>query len=237
MLQPKQLLKFSLWTVVLTTLLLYPWSFVDRGYARAFQAVNTQLFSRFWFWSAGQAVFIDLRAKDVVQRMDDATPGDLRTVPNLPVLRPTDVLDTLVIIMNRELPGPFGQFRVGSRQIGYWPTAWLLVLILAKPLPPKRKAWAFFWGMLLVHAFIAFRVSIDLLQGGLAIPGKKYAVFHLGPFWQDALTRMNQMFVDDPTISFIVPTLIWFLVAFTRHDWAALRQLAVREPDEAESQT
>lgn len=234
MLQPKQLLKFSLWTVLLTTLLLYPWSFVDRGYARAFQAVNTQLFSRFWFWKSGQAVFIDLHAKDLVQRMDDATPGDLRTVRNLPVLRSTDVLDTLVIIMNREMPGPFGQFRLGSRQLGYWPAAWLLALILAKSLPRKRKLWALLLGMLLVHAFIAFRISIKLLEGGLALPGKKYAIFQPSEFWVGMLKRLNQIFVEDPTISFIVPTLIWFMVAFTRHDWAAVRQLAVREPDESE---
>lgn len=236
MLQFRQILKFSLVAVILTTLLLYPWSFVDRGYARAFQAANTQLFSRFWFWSAGQAVFIDLHAKDLVQRMDDATPGDLRTVPQLPVLRPTDVLDTLVIIMNREKPGPFGQFRIGSRQLGYWPAAWLLALILAKSLPLKRKVWALLFGMLLVHAFIAFRISIKLLEGGLAVPAKKYAVFQPGEFWSDVLKRANQIFVEDPTISFVIPTLIWFLVAFTRQDWAAVRQLAVREPDEDEVQ-
>lgn len=231
MLQPKSILKFAAATLLLSALLLYPWKSVERRYAHAFQAVNSRLFAQFWFWSAGRAVFIDLRAKDVVQRMDDATPGDLRTVRQLQVLPPTDVLDTLVLIMNREKPGPFGQFRIGSRQLGYWPAAWLLVLILAKPLPRKRKAWAVVWGMVLVHAFIAFRLSIKLLEGGLAVPTKKYAIFQPGEFMLDVLKRMNQMFVEDPTISFVVPTLIWFAVAFTRQDWSLLRQLAARDPD------
>jgi len=234
MLQFRQILQFSVIALILSALLLSPWSVVERGYARAFQAANSAFFSQFWFWSAGQAAFIDLRAKDLVKRIDDVTPGDLKN-SNFRPIPPTDVLDTLVVIMNRNTPGPFGQFRIGSRQLGYWPAAWMLALIIAKPLILRRKLWALFFGMLLVHGFIAFRVSIKLLEGGLAVPGKKYALFQASPFGLDILKRMNQIFVEDPTISFVIPTLIWFLVAFTREDWAAVRQLASRGDDEPEA--
>ena len=231
MLEFKHILRFSVVVVILAALLFYPWTFVERTYARAFQAVNTKLFSRFWFWSAGQAAFIDLRAKDVFEQVDAATPGVLDKKFKPPP--PTNVLDTLVIVVNHEPPGGVGQFRVTSRLLGYWPTAWLLILVLAKPLILRRKAWACFWGMLLLHAFLAFRVSIKLLEAGFADPSKKYALFRPGAWGADVLQRLHQVFVEDPTVSFIIPTLIWFLVAFTADDWAAVRQLAARGPDDS----
>lgn len=233
MLDFKHILRFSVVVVILAALLFYPWTFVERTYARAFQAVNTQLFSRFWCWSAGQAVFIDLHAPDVFARVDAATPGvlDAKFRP----LPPTNVLDTLVILMNHDPGGGVGQFRVTSRLLGYWPTAWLLILVFAKPLLFRRKAWALLWGMLLLHAFLAFRVSIKLLEAGFADASKKYALFRPGEFGADVLQRLHQIFVEDPTVSFIIPTVIWFLVAFTRQDWAALRELTAQGAEETEA--
>ena len=101
-----------------------------------------------------------------------------------------------------------------------------LALVLAKPLSWKRKGWAVLWGLILVHLFIALRLTLTLLKSGFAAD-KGYALFELSPFWARVLARVEGVVVDNPTVSFVVATFIWFIVAFTRREWVALREGAL----------
>ena len=66
--------------------------------------------------------------------------------------------------------------------------------------------------MALIHAFIALRLTLTLLANGFAA-AKAYALFAPSPFWRGVLTEVEGVLSDDPTVSFVVPVLIWFLVA------------------------
>lgn len=232
MLHPKQILRFALLVGVYATVLLIPWQVVERGYAAVFRAESNFLFSRFWLWPEGRARFIDLHRspQEVFTDIDLATPGQLPRSFRPPVAE--DVRDTLVLVMNKNQPQTFGQFRISSRLVGYWPTAWLVALVLAKPMSWRRRGWGLLWGLLLVHVFLAFRLSVKLLAGGFALSGKAYALFTPSPFWADLLRRLDEVFVEDPTVSFVIPTLIWFVVAFTWKEWASWRKMFAGDDEE-----
>ncbi|MHC4698053.1 MAG: hypothetical protein ACYTFA_15075 [Planctomycetota bacterium] len=218
---PRVILRFCIFFALICGVLFTPWPGVKSGYAAVFRAGADIVFRRFWFWSDGHVRFLDLHSPDLVSELDWATPGTLpQGFQPLPALEPRD---TLMALMNRSHEGTFGQLRTSSRLLGYWPTAWLVALILAKPMLWSRKGWALVGGLLLVHAFIAVRLSLTLANGGFAAE-KAYALFSLSPFWKDVLGRVETVLVTDPTASFVVPTLIWGLVAFKWSEWAALRE-------------
>ena len=89
----------------------------------------------------------------------------------------------------------------------------LIALVVATPLSWSRRGWALLWGLLLTHVFIALRLTLTLAAGGFAVPDKAYALFHPGAFWQRILTGGQNVLSDNPTVSFVVPVFIWFLVA------------------------
>jgi hypothetical protein len=130
------------------------------------------------------------------------------------------VKDTLMILMNRRTPASIGQLRTSSRYVGYSPTVIVIALVVATSLPWRRRGWALLWGWLLIQLFVAFRLTLTLTAVGFAAE-KDYALFHPGPFWHGALTRMEGIFSDDPTVTFVVPAFVWFLVALRSRIWTS----------------
>ncbi len=224
MFQGKSLLRFLLLLALIATVLLVPWPGVARGYAALFRAGSNTVFVRFWFWSEGSVRFLDLHAPDPFLEVDRATLGTLPKSLEIPPA--THVLDTLMVLRNRNTPAHFGLLRISSRLIAYWPTAWLTALILAKPMSWRRKGRAFLWGMVCLHVFIAFRLTVKLAADGFGA-AKVYALFVPGEFWGDLLRRVEEVVVENPTATFVIPTFIWFLVAFTWEEWAAFREPSV----------
>lgn len=233
----KHLVRFFLLVGIYVSLLvivpaMFPQLQVERAYSAVFRGVNNVLLMRFWVWPSGQVRFLDLmQPKDeLIAEINAELP---RPVPqNFKPPVSTDVMDTLMMLKNRQTPAAAGFLRTSSRPMGYWPTAFLFCLILAKPLPLGRKGWAMFWGMVLMHLFIAFRISLDVIAGGFGVAGKPFQLIHVSEFWQSALARAKDVFVDNPTTSFVVPILIFFIVAFTRQDWATLTTGGFWDPDE-----
>ena len=206
MLPPKRLGRFFLLLAVVYGVLMAPWPGVTSAYAYLFRAGGNGLFARFWFSPDGSVRFLDLRALE---------PGDL--APGTPPIEASGAFDTVMELSSRRAPGSLGYLRTSSRYIGFGPTAVLIALIVATPTTWRRRAWALLWGMLLVHLFIALRLSLTLAAAGFAAD-KGYALFHPSEFWRGVLTRAESIFSDNPTVSFVVPTVIWFLVALTgRH--------------------
>ncbi len=198
---PKQLGRFFLLTGVSFAVLMAPWPGLEHGYAYLFRTVSNAFFTQYWFWPDGSVRFLNLR---------DLKPGDV--APGTPVIHDDRAKDTLMELRSRRAPETVGYLRASSRYSGYETTAVLLALILATPVPWRRRGWAMFGGLLLVHLFIAMRLSLTLAAGGFAAD-KVYALFHPSPFWQRVLARAEGVIADDPTVSFIVPVFIWFLVA------------------------
>jgi hypothetical protein len=89
------------------------------------------------------------------------------------------------------------------------PTALLLALIVATPLPWFRRWRALFVGVVLMHGYLLALVAFYLWNqsGGMA------PVSFL-PFWAPLGEFLEETFVGQMGPSFVVPTLIWLLVVF-----------------------
>ncbi|MGD2111400.1 MAG: hypothetical protein PVI86_18635 [Phycisphaerae bacterium] len=203
------------------------WPGIESGYGSLFRGAGNLLFSHnFWFWSHGEAHFIDLHAPDQAAEIEKAVGAAVGE--GYKPARAQGYKDTLLLMVNRKT-GKSGGIRTSSRLIGYMPTAIVTVLVLATSLPWKRRGWALLWGVLLIQIFIVFRLTLLLLDGGFAAD-KGYALFDPSPFWQGAIGYGRTIFCDNPTISWLFPVFVWFLVALRSRLW----KLDNGKPREAE---
>ncbi len=109
--------------------------------------------------------------------------------------------------------------RHSSRHGGYMYAAFLTALILATPIPARRKGWALFWGMILIHGLVASQLALRLLH---AFNNGPFSMFALNPFFRRVLSIAHQAFAVNVTFGFVVCVFIWFLVCFRRRDWARI---------------
>ena len=195
----KPILRFLCGFVLAIGLLLAPWPGLKAGYAKALR-------------TAGEAVFGHFGSKGIVvfRALDDT--GD-------------PLHDTILYLGNRDRLKPGGQLDVvsvkfSSRYSGWLPTALMAALVLATPLPWRRRWMALGWGLLWVNVFVAFVLLIMILQqygesGAIGlyqwtgVPGK-------------LLHAVHQILVGYIGASFAVPVLIWIAVAFRRDDWVEI---------------
>ena len=210
MIPPKSWGRFSLLCFAIFIVLAALRGPLNRGYAHLFRSAGNVLFARFWFWPEGRVCFLDLYSDDQASQINALIPGELG--PSYKPLRAVGVKDTLMVLMNRRTPGSIGRMRTSSRS-AYWPTAMLIALVLATQLSWSRRGWALLWGLLLIHPFIALRLTLTVTAGGFAVPDKVYALFQPSEFWQRVLNGGRSIISDNPTVSFVVPAFIWFLVA------------------------
>lgn len=102
--------------------------------------------------------------------------------------------------------------RLSSRKEGWLSTAFIVALVLASPVPRRRRLRALGWALVGVHLFIAARLAFLLLTlyNPLVTPGAS------APGWV-VLGRHLTM------SEFAVPCLLWILVTFRAEDWRELR--------------
>jgi hypothetical protein len=129
-----------------------------------------------------------------------------------------------VTLYNRthRVPGGDGvaiRTRHNSRHAGYMYAAFLAALILATPLPLKRKMWALLFGIILIHCFIALQLALRIF---FAFTNEQLSVFAISPFSKRILSISNQAFAVNVTFGFVVCVFIWILVCFRRRDWAMI---------------
>jgi hypothetical protein len=104
-----------------------------------------------------------------------------------------------------------------SRGIGWVPTALTLALIVATPIPWKRRAVAVIWGILLIHLFIGFSVAVHIWD-----ESPNVSLGNLSPFWQKISDGLDYTLIVQYGASFYVPVLIWIIVVFRLEDWNRL---------------
>jgi len=76
-----------------------------------------------------------------------------------------------------------------------------------------------------MHGYILVRLSLDLATGKWGFgSAKPYALFSLGDFWSDILTRVNEVVVENPTVFLSVSVFIWLLVNILNGGLASFRQ-------------
>jgi len=132
--------------------------------------------------------------------------------------------DMNVTLYNRARPAPDGgiariQTRHNSRHAGYMYVAFLVALILATPIPARRKGLALFLGIILFHGLAAIQLGLRIFH---AFSNKPLSMFVLSLFSRRVLSISHQAFAVNVTFGFVVCVFIWILVCFRRSDWARI---------------
>jgi len=183
---------------VIYGLLIIPWPGGNELYARYFAALGQMAFSR-----EGE--------KREVQFVSHTTQHGFTT------------LTTQMIISNRDQVDQNGKVKalivdLDTRSIGWVPTALVIALVLATPVPGSRRLRALFPGLLLVQGFILFS-----LQACIWNKSAELKLLTVTPFWKYLLDGLDYTLLTQMGASFSVPVLIWLLVTFRKQDLDLVR--------------
>ena len=190
---PRKLIIGFLWRFALGYgLLIVPWPGFNESYARYFRAL-------------GQMVFAQESGPRFVRF--EAVPGELR-----------HSLDTRIALANRahldaQGSGPVRYLELDTRGIGWVPTALLLALVLATPVPWRRRVWALFFGVIAIHGFILFSVAVYLWNNSTDL-----GLLTLTPFWKQTTDGLEETLITQMGAGFVVPVLLWIAVTLRRQD-------------------
>jgi len=171
------------------------WPVVGGYYSRFYCAGANFLFGS--FGSKGKVRFIEAREGDC------------------------DVKIRLFNVERRDERGrvQFAEVAHSCRHDGYIYTAFLIALILATPIPGRRKLWALVWGLILLHCFVVIKLAVRLV---VAFSREPIRFFEISPFWRWCLYTFHQQFIVNITFGFVVATFVWILVSFRRGDWSRI---------------
>lgn len=169
--------------VIVFGLLMAPWPGVFRAYAPAYRATGNLLFGSFG-------------TQGTVQLRDAA-----RRDPHH---------DTELVLRNWQTDAE--KVYAGSSMKAYEPTAFLTALILATPIPWRRRWRAAAWGLGIVCVYAALRTGVFLL---FAFSGNDdLAVFSPGPLGRSVISFLYWVLGESYAGSLIVPLPIWAFLCF-----------------------
>ena len=137
---PRKIIVGFLWKFALVYgLLIVPWPGLNAVYGRVFRSVGNLVFSR----ETGRRL---LRFEEV--------PAASRRL-----------LDSRILLANREAVGENGNIpakylELDTRAVGWIPTAMVIALVLATPISWNRRSRTLLFGLLAIHAFILFAVTV-----------------------------------------------------------------------------
>ena len=221
---PRLLVGFLL-AIGLCVLFMWPRVPVEAAYSRGFSSACNWLIER----TRSETVLDGkvLRNKDgkaktgifgstgfaFIESLYPPAPGDppdpaMPKRPDRPILQ-----DTQISVINFErgaVPGWLSHRMIDSRETGFKPLAMFLALWLAMPMSWGRRGWSLVVGLLLVHAFIALRMTLGLLV--MFNGTDPHCLFSLGPNTQGLLQRAFQILCTSPPTSYWIPLLIWMIL-------------------------
>ena len=174
-------------------LLILPWTGLTAGYGALYRAGGNLLFCR--FGSGGAVQFEPLSSQD-------------------------HAFDTRLVLNKIRPPTVRAELDVKAAYTGYRPTAFLVALVLATPIPWSRRLRALVWGLLWVTTFVALRTGLRLFDT-FTTPGP-LALYNLSAFWKGVVTGMYRVLVLTPAGHYLVPAVIWGAVTCRRGGWATL---------------
>jgi len=204
----KTILRFLAWFVAIYALFIFPWP-------------GSRDFYGTYLRSIAKFALADTNGLRIL-RFDE-----------VPSARRNHTLDTRITVANREQLDVNGSGRAvmldfDSRGLGWVPTALLIALITATPVPWSRRAWAFVWGMLAIHAVILFSIQVYIWNQSDAASGLNLC--ELPPFWKAIVNGLEETLVTQLGASFVLPTLIWIFSTFRITDLRAIRPNTTRTP-------
>ncbi|MEM7035894.1 MAG: hypothetical protein AAF570_02870 [Bacteroidota bacterium] len=101
-------------------------------------------------------------------------------------------------------------------QAGYLITAFFLALVVASPVPTRRKLWSAGIGLVVLTLYVLFRFWINIDYSFQQNP--VLDVVHHGEFMQSVMIFLDAFFMKNIVVSFIVPLLLWILITFQKDD-------------------
>lgn len=116
-------------------------------------------------------------------------------------------------------PAPLLRIAHNVRYGVYIYVAFMIALIIASPIPWRRRTWALLWGLIAVHVFMVIRLGLLVAQ---LLNCKQVSLLTLSPFRQRLLLLAGQVFVINILPSFVVVIVLWALLSFRRSDWPAI---------------
>ena len=180
-------------------------------YGNWFRAFNGVFLSPFWFWPEARADALDLNSptlrEEVLSRLDQRVAKALPARFQPP--GPEEEKDTLLLLQNSKTLGQIGFQRTGSRLMGYTPTALLIALILATPIPWRRRLVTLIAGLVVVHAFVVLRMTLMVASRGFADVNEKFRLFTPSTLWTQVLNGAREVFCDNPTFHYVIPVVLW----------------------------
>lgn len=148
--------------------------------------------------------------------------------------------DTRIVLRNEKTPGAEAPLETRLSYAAWRPTAFLIALVVASPVPWRRRAVSLIVGLGLVQVFVLMRLWVRIAVV-LAAPqvGGRDNVLRAYEFARDTQGLLGVLSKIDisPAVSYIVPAIVWVLVTFRREDWSRLGMM-IEPPAEknAESQ-
>jgi hypothetical protein len=205
MLQRRPVTRLFVALLIIYAVLMIPWPGLQGAYGALYRAAANVVFTS--FGAHGEANFRALRPPDAGH-------------------------DTEVTLVNRRTDFlTKTTFTLSSRYNGYAPTALLLALILATPIPWARRWRAGLWGLLLVQGFIVARLLVVLLE--TFTRDNDLALWELGSLGRRTVELLYHAFAGSLVAGFTVPVFIWIAVLLCRGDWrAVVTQIAVAQRPE-----
>ncbi len=187
---------FALCLGVIYGLLISPWPGWRSTYSRFFQGMTQWTFGR--------------EQGDSIVRVHPAGTS------------PHPEIDTQILLIDRASANSAGRapariLEIDSRGVGWVPTALVIALACASPLPWVRRIFVLLVGMLVVNAYVLFAVAAFLWnQSGGRTP------VSVVPYWPSLGSFLEQTFVTQLGPSFAVPVLIWLLAMVVAGKWSSL---------------
>ena len=192
MLQSKTLILFLLKALVIYALLSAPLSFYDSNYGTFYRKVAGVFFSKF-------------RETGFTKFREWKEPAATRVnIGNYKLVRPDGTSRTAFLDFN-------------TRYLGYLPTILLISLVLASPVPWKRKTIAMVVGLTLVMLLVMFKQWIALLW--LSEENPWLELTHFTGTGKSILAFLNSFVsVSSSSVLYFVVA-IWLLVTFRMEDF------------------
>lgn len=180
--------------LALYALLLGAWPLVAWAYRPAFRAAGEFLFGAFGF------------LEDVRVEFEPGSGGA--------IARDTPHMDTLILLEHKVLVGPPAKIPASAFFHAYHPTAVLLALFLgATTLDWRRRRARLVGALLLLHLFIALRLSIAVLYAYRLSNAEGRPMLEIAPATERFLYWMKHLLWVEPATTYLAPASIWALLA------------------------
>jgi len=130
---------------------------------------------------------------------------------------PRGVSETRMSVGTRAGGFPHG-LGLNTVREGYVPTALVVALGLATPLPWRRRLRLLVLDLVVVHVFLLLRLCVTIAWGFSVTRIGDEPLLALSPFWATAIRRLDQILTGDLNISYVAPVLIWAIVTMRHRD-------------------